>query len=85
MNEIINIIKDFEGVIGAILGSISTLIVTDFLRKRGKLKIYLMKYEGIYYTNDSGVVRQVKGVEDSILYNSYARLFIAYQRRVIMI
>ena len=50
MNDIINLVKDFEGVIGAILGSVSTLIVTDFLRKKGILKIYQMKYEGKYET-----------------------------------
>jgi hypothetical protein len=80
MNEVINIVKDFEGVIGAILGSVSTLIVTDILRKKGKLKIYLMKYEGIYYSNDSGVVRQAKGVEDSILYYSFSHKIQVYNK-----
>lgn len=50
MNNILQIVKEFEGIIGAVLGSVATLIATDYLSKKGKLKIYLMKYEGIYET-----------------------------------
>ena len=49
MNKVINFIKDFEGIFGAILGSATTLIITDILRKKGKLKFYLMDYNGEYW------------------------------------
>ena len=46
VDKVINFIKDFEGIFGAILGSATTLIITDVLRKKGKLKFYLMDYNG---------------------------------------
>ncbi len=49
MDKVINLIKDFEGIFGAILGSATTLIITDILRKKGKLKFYLMDYNGEYW------------------------------------
>ena len=51
MKNIICIIKEFEGIIGAILGSTFTLIITDILKKIGKLKIYLNNFEGRYWYN----------------------------------
>ena len=51
MQNIICIIKEFEGIIGAILGSTFTLIITDILKKIGKLKIYLNNFEGRYWYN----------------------------------
>jgi hypothetical protein len=80
MDNILQIIKDFEGVIGAVLGSVSTLIVNDILKKKGILKIYLMKFEGIYYTIDKGVIRQAKGEEDNILYYSFNYKIQVYNR-----
>ena len=38
MSEIIQLLNDFQGIIGTILGSVTTLIVTDILKKRGQLK-----------------------------------------------
>lgn len=49
MNSIICYIKEFEGIIGAILGSVATLIVTDILKRKGKLKIYLINSNGDYH------------------------------------
>ncbi len=51
MQDIICIIKEFEGIIGAILGSTITLIITDILKKKGKLKIYLNDFDGKYWYN----------------------------------
>ncbi|MCI5521922.1 MAG: hypothetical protein MR411_04900 [Tenericutes bacterium] len=51
MQNIVCIIKEFEGIIGAILGSAFTLIITDILKKIGKLKIYLNNFEGRYWYN----------------------------------
>ena len=39
MENIVKIIKEFEGIIGAILGSVVTLVVTDILKRKGKLNI----------------------------------------------
>ena len=52
MENLISIIKEFEGIFGAILGSITTFIITDILKKTGTLKLYLMKYECIYWYYD---------------------------------
>lgn len=41
----VDIILEFEGIIGAILGSVVTLIITDILQNQGKIKQYLMSYE----------------------------------------
>ncbi|MBQ7240657.1 MAG: hypothetical protein IJS56_04365 [Bacilli bacterium] len=49
METFINFIKDFEGIFGAILGSATTLIITDILHKKGRLKFYLMDYNGEYW------------------------------------
>lgn len=51
VQNIVCIIKEFEGIIGAILGSVATLIATDFLKQKGKLKIYLMDFKGQYWYN----------------------------------
>ena len=52
MENIIKIIKEFEGIIGAILGSVVTLVVTDILKRKGKLNIYLMEFKGKYWYKD---------------------------------
>lgn len=38
--NILNIIKEFEGILGAILGAVSTLFATELIRRYGKLKFY---------------------------------------------
>lgn len=50
MREILQVLNDFQGIIGAILGSATTLIVTDMLKKRGQLKIYLITYKDKFQT-----------------------------------
>lgn len=52
MQNIICIIKEFEGIIGAILGSAVTLIITDLLKKKGKLNIYLNDFRGQFWYRD---------------------------------
>jgi len=34
VSEILQLLNDFQGIIGTILGSVTTLIVTDILKKR---------------------------------------------------
>ena len=43
--SVVDILLEFEGIIGAILGSVATLVVTDILQRKGKIKQYLMFYE----------------------------------------
>ena len=45
----VEMIMEFEGIIGAILGSVVTLIITDILQNRGKIKHYLMNYEALFH------------------------------------
>lgn len=78
--KILEVIKDFEGIIGAVLGFVSTLIVTDILRKKGILKIYLMEYEGIYYTNDKGEIRPMEDEKDIIMFFSLKYKIQVYNR-----
>lgn len=56
MTDIINIIKEFDGILGAILGSVATLITTDILRKKGKLNIYIENADGNYEYNTDGFI-----------------------------
>ena len=68
MENIILIIKEFEGIVGAILGSITTLIVSDMLKRKGKLKTYLVEWKGKYETfGDVGC--SLKGKESSDFYD----------------
>lgn len=54
MSDIICYIKEFEGIIGAILGSVATLIVTNWLRKKGGLKIYILNSKSEFSYEDNG-------------------------------
>lgn len=38
MSEILQLLNDFQGIIGTILGSVTTLIVTDILKKKRTIK-----------------------------------------------
>lgn len=68
MHDLIIILKEFEGIMGTILGSVTTLIVTDLLRKIGKLKLYLIEWRGVYYSN-SELGEIVLAKDDKNLYN----------------
>lgn len=46
------ILKEFEGLIGAILGSISTLMVTHWLKNSGKLIFDVKHYNKNFYVQD---------------------------------
>jgi hypothetical protein len=67
MNSIIGIIKEFDGILGAILGSVATLITTDILRKKGKLNIYVESADGNYEYNTNGFISSERK-ENSDLY-----------------
>lgn len=42
--NILKIIKEFEGIFGAILGVVSTLFATELLRRYGKLRFYNISF-----------------------------------------
>lgn len=64
---LLDYINEFEGIIGAVLGSVSTLIVTDFIKRRGKLNIFVFNRE--YSFDTYGSVRcSQQGKEDNDLY-----------------
>lgn len=65
MSEILQALNEFQGIIGTILGSVTTLIVTDILKKRGKLKNYIISYEDEFQTfKDVGCFMRGKKDED---------------------
>lgn len=51
--EIFDLIKSFEGIIGAILGTLMTLIVTHILRKTGKITSNIVNIECRYVNHGS--------------------------------
>lgn len=50
--EIINIIKEFEGIIGALAGVLVTLAYTEYLKRKGKVVIYVVDRKWEYHTFD---------------------------------
>lgn len=72
--SVVDILLEFEGIIGAILGSVAMLVVTDILQRKGKIKQYLMFYEAKTETyKDVGCGQKGKSDNDiygySIKYN----------------
>jgi hypothetical protein len=79
--EYLKILKDYEGIIGTILGSLSTLIISDILKGKGRLKIYLNEWDekflnkkelGICTEDDkeSAIIEQYKYNLSLHIYNS---------------
>ncbi|EMG25907.1 hypothetical protein K7G42_06055 [Streptococcus parauberis] len=65
MDSIIKLLIEFEGIIGAILGSVATLITTELLKSRGKIRLYLRDFIGVYQTyRDVGAGRSGKTDDD---------------------
>jgi len=58
MEEAIYFIKEFEGIIGAVLGVVATLITTDILKRLGKLNIYVMNSTGNFNYNVNGFIQK---------------------------
>lgn len=48
--EIINIIKEFEGIIGALAGVLVTLAYTEYLKRKGKVVIYVVEKKWRFHT-----------------------------------
>ena len=65
--NVLSILKEFEGIIGAVLGSAVTLVVTDILRHKGKLKIYVPSFElkldfEDYFSVKKNSEREIRGI-----------------------
>ncbi|MGP3749736.1 hypothetical protein ACTWKA_22055 [Bacillus sp. 3A_MP1] len=54
MNNIGEIISDFEGIIGALLGVIVTLILTHILKHFGAIKFYIVGFEINFRSDNDG-------------------------------
>lgn len=71
MEIIIQILQEYDGIIGAILGVIATLITTDWLNRKGKLNIYVMNWKDKYETyEDVGCFKGGKERTDFYGYES---------------
>lgn len=67
MQEVIYFIKEFEGIIGAVLGVVATLVTTDILKRIGKLNIYVMNSTGKFYYNVDGLIQEeIESKEDEL-------------------
>lgn len=67
MEFLFKLLNEYDGIIGAILGAVATLITTDRLQHKGRLNIFIMNWTGKYETYyDVGC--SAKGKEDSDLY-----------------
>lgn len=70
MDNLIKLLLEFEGIVGAVLGSVATLIATELLKSRGKVKLYLKEFQGIYQTyGDVGAGQRGKTDNDFYGYN----------------
>lgn len=69
MENIITILRNYDGIIGTILG----MFFSFFLQSRGKLKIYIKKSYGEFYYNDNvgwrSTIRKASSELDYFIYN----------------
>ena len=80
VENIIKIIIELEGIIGAILGVVATLIVTDILKRKGKLEIYIVNAEGNFYYNDDGFRTKKREKGQEIDYYRFELEFSVYNK-----
>lgn len=75
VNQFLEILKTYDGVFGAVLGSISTLIVTHILKNMGKVSIKIRNMKVEYFKSDNYGGRQRV---DKFCENGYAdiRIFL---------
>jgi len=62
-HELIELIKSFEGIIGAVLGSVITLIVTHILKKSGRITSHISEVEYTFSNLENGFGKAVETVE----------------------
>ena len=58
MTEIFSFLKEFDAILGTILGSVATLIVTEIIRHLGKIKCYVNQFSKtpIYHNQKDGTI-----------------------------
>lgn len=54
MGKFIELISKFEGIIGTLLGVVSTLITTQLVKKLGKVYFYFIDWESTFHANKDG-------------------------------
>lgn len=57
MEYFISFIKEFEGIIGALLGVIITMLMNEYLKSKGKIKYYFSNFTINYMGVDKGIYR----------------------------
>jgi hypothetical protein len=58
--KVIEIVKEFEGIIGVVFGSVATLVTSHLLKNIGQLHIYFDYWDAYYQGRDSsGGVKRV--------------------------
>ncbi|WP_252216107.1 hypothetical protein [Clostridium sp. VAP41] len=63
MENLITFISKFEGIIGAILGTVATLITTQLLKGLGKIKFYFYDFDIEYYgENEHGITAIIEDI-----------------------
>lgn len=68
MEYLIRILSEYDGIIGAVLGTVATLITTDWLQNKGKLNIFVLNWTAKYETYyDAGC--SASGKKDNDLYD----------------
>ncbi|UAL46441.1 hypothetical protein K7887_16195 [Sutcliffiella horikoshii] len=69
VNQVLYVLKEYDGVIGAVLGtvlgSISTLLVTHWLKNIGKVSLKLKGYDFQYYKSDYGVPASIDMLDEA--------------------
>ena len=54
MNDLITFISKFEGIIGALMGVVATLITTQLIKNLGRIEFYFNEYEDKLWRFDRG-------------------------------
>jgi len=66
MNGIMDIIKSYEGIIGALLGVIVTTILNEYIKSKGRLNFYSRNYENRFMkTGDYGHYTETDDIDNS--------------------
>jgi hypothetical protein len=78
MKDILDLVKDLEGIIGALLGVIVTLVLTQMLKSIGKMRFYIKETEikylksstSSYGSHEEEEVNVIKGATNIKLQHS---------------
>lgn len=66
MDGIIDVIKNYEGIIGALLGVIVTTILNEYIKSKGRVNFYFLNYKNRFMsTDDYGFYGETNDIENS--------------------